>query len=76
MLLGASEIGRASKACNQLLVVGQATGFTSLHCHVVLISQMHNTVEANIFLCDVYSKNDLSSSTAKASQETCTVCIC
>lgn len=76
ILLGASEIGRVSEACNWFLTVGQSTAFTSPNCHILLSSQMHNAVGANIFLCDVYSKNDLYSSRVKASQETGTACIC
>lgn len=76
ILQGASEIHRVSDACNLFLMAGQSTVFSSPPCQVLLSSQMHNAAGANVFLCDVYSKNDLYISRIKASQEICIVCIC
>lgn len=56
VLLGASETGRVHEACNQIVIVGQAVEFPSPICHLLLSSQMHNTIGVNIFLCNVIFK--------------------
>lgn len=56
MLLGASEIGRFSEACNQFVMVGQSGVVPSPYCHVFLSSETHNAIRADI----MESKNILS----------------
>lgn len=46
--LGASEIGRFSKACNNFVMAGQSEVVPSPCCHVFLSSQTHNAIRADI----------------------------